>query len=277
LTQDGKVASSTPEKGLGMEVVGAITIGTATMKALEVTWDREELVHNLRKEGHKLILSSLNNQLHDKGEGLHDAMVKIMWNDMDETMSVLAVKSKTLLGLFSGLEIDKSESYGYFSFFDTGQKDDLRAEIARMKKALRPEMAQIMIFKAGRTGVIAPGDEDEQEEWEDLCNGVVRDSLEEMGKDASGIVCQYKNNFGGSGKKGPNAWFVLQGAPDLDWEERVELTTLFNKRISVATNQMKFFDGNGGRKCGLEALYGNSLEVRSAYLGHKRKLTRDIR
>ena len=30
-------------------------------------------------------------------------------------------------------------------------------------------------------------------------------------------------------------------------------------------------------ECGLEALYGNSLEVRSAYLGHKRKLTRDIR
>ena len=29
-------------------------------------------------------------------------------------------------------------------------------------------------------------------------------------------------------------------------------------------------------ECGLEALYGNSLEVRSAYLGHKRKLTRDI-
>jgi len=30
-------------------------------------------------------------------------------------------------------------------------------------------------------------------------------------------------------------------------------------------------------ECGLEALYGNSLEVRSACLGHIRKLTRDIR
>jgi hypothetical protein len=30
-------------------------------------------------------------------------------------------------------------------------------------------------------------------------------------------------------------------------------------------------------ECGLEALYGNSLEVRSAHLGHIRKLTKDIR
>ena len=247
LTQDGKVALSTPEKGLGMEVVGAITIDTATMKALEGTWDKEELVHNLRKEGHKLILSSLNKQLHDKGEGLHDAMVKIMWNDTDETMSVLAVKSKTLIGLFSGLEIDKSESYGYFSFFDTGQKDDLKTEIARMKKALQPEMTQIMIFKAGRTSVIAPDNDEEKEEWEDLCNVAVRESLEAMGKDASGIACQYKDNFGGSGKKGPNAWFVLLGAPDLDWDARVELTAVFNKKISEATNHMKFYDSNGGR------------------------------
>jgi hypothetical protein len=68
-----------------------------------------------------------------------------------------------------------------------------------------------------------------------------------MGKDASGIACQYKDTFNGSGKKGPNAWIVLMCAPDLDWDARVELTTMFNKKISEATNHMKFYDSNGGR------------------------------
>jgi hypothetical protein len=35
LTQDGQAASDSPEKGLGMEVVGVITIDSATMKTLE--------------------------------------------------------------------------------------------------------------------------------------------------------------------------------------------------------------------------------------------------
>ena len=203
LTQDGKAAVDSPEKGLGMEVVGVITIDSAAMQTLEGAGEtREELVYDFRKEGHNLILNSLNKQMHEKGEGLHGAMIKIVWNDKEETMNVLAVKSKTLLGMFSGLEIDKSESYGYFSFYDTGQKDELNSEIARMKKALLPEMAQIMIFKAGKTGVIAPGNEEEKEEWVDLCTGVAGECLVEMGKDASDIVLQYKDNFGFKGGKG---------------------------------------------------------------------------
>ena len=248
LTQDGKAAVDSPEKGLGMEVVGVITIDSDAMQTLEGAGEtREELVYDFRKEGHNLILNSLNKQMHEKGEGLHGAMIKIVWNDKEETMNVLAVKSKTLLGMFSGLEIDKSESYGYFSFYDVEQKDELNAEIARMKKALLPEMAQIMIFKAGETGVIAPHDEEQKEEWVDLCTGVVGECLVEMNKNATDIVVQYKDNFEAPGNKGPNSWFVLHGAGDLDWEERVQLTTLFNKKISAATNHMKFYDGKGGR------------------------------
>ena len=155
LTQTGQAASHSPEQGLAMEVVGAITIGSNAKKTLEEGWEREELIHDLRQEGHRLIVNSLNKQDQNEND-LHGALIKIAWNDMDETMSVLAVKSKALLGMFSGLEIDRSDRYGYFSFYDTGQKDELKIEIARMKKALRPDMTPIMIFKAGKTTVIAP-------------------------------------------------------------------------------------------------------------------------